>query len=373
MHPDSDAFCERIKRPKLAMWYDSNQQTVSWFYQRNREGSLILNPPFQRRPVWTLRQQSHLIESVLMGLPVPEIYMQHRTSPDGVTEYVVVDGQQRIRAVLEFIGTDAEQGFELQYLSEESPWRNRSFNDLTPDERTTVFFSRRLAVRELHEASDEEVKDLFRRVNKYLTKLSPQELRNATYSGPFVKLAESLAENPYWAENRVVSTQGIRRMVDIEFASELVIGILHGPQAGSARTIDEFYERYEEFEDEIPDQPAVRRRFNRSLDTIQEVLPEIKDARWHNKTDFYTMFVAMGHLLRDHVLPERRINACRRALVNFSEEIGARLADEHAPARDVVIRYVRAVEKGSSERARRASRHEAMLEVISEFFRRRRR
>lgn len=354
------------------MWYDSTQQTISWFYQRDREGTLVLNPPFQRRPVWTIRQQSHLIESILMGLPVPEIYMQHRTTPDGVTEYVVVDGQQRSKAVLEFIGAATEEGFELQYLSEESPWRSRSFSDLTPDERT-AFFGHRLAVRELHDATDEEVKDLFRRLNKYLTKLSPQELRNATYSGPFVKLAESLAENPYWAENRIVSAQGFRRMVDIEFTSELLIGLLHGPQAGSARAVDEFYERYEEFEDEIPDQPAVRRLFNRALDTIQEVLPEIKDIRWHNKTDFYTLFVATGHLLRDHVLAERRIKACRRALVGFSGEIGARLGDEHAPARDVVIRYVRAVEKGSSERARRASRHEAMLEVISEFFRRRRR
>jgi len=116
----------------------------------------------------------------------------------------------------------------------------------------------------------------------------------------------------------------------------------------------------------------MRRLFNRTLDSIQELFPEIKETRWHNKTDFYTLFVALGHLLRDHVLPERRMAACRRTLSQFSSEVGARLADEHAPARDVVIRYVRAVEKGSSERARRAARHQAMLEVISEFLRRRR-
>jgi hypothetical protein len=352
--------------------YDSTQQTVSWFLQRNREDSLLLNPPFQRRPVWTRRQQSHLIESVLMGLPIPEIYMQHKTTPDGRTKYIVVDGQQRIRAVLEFIGTDGEEGFELQFLSEDSPWRNRSFQGLTEDERTT-FFGRRLAVRELHHATDEEVKDMFRRLNKYLTKLSPQELRNATYSGPFVKLAETVAESPYWAENRLVSAQSIRRMGDIEFASELLIGVMHGPQGGSARAIDEYYEQYEEYEDEIPDQAAVRRLFSRTLDAIQEVLPEIKTTRWHNKTDFYTLFVATAHLLRDHLLPDRKVRALRRALTEFASQIDTRLKDEHAEVAEAAVRYVRAVEKGSSEKARRAARHQAMLEVISDHFKPRRR
>jgi len=352
--------------------YDSNQQTVSWFHQRHQEGSLVLNPPFQRKPVWTRRQQSHLIESILMGLPVPEIYMQHKTSPDGTTQYIVVDGQQRTRAILEFIGANGEEGFELQYLSEESPWRNRSFGDLTDDEKTR-FFGQRLALRELHRASDEEVKDMFRRLNKYLTKLSPQELRNATYSGPFVHLAETTAENPYWAENRIVSPQGIRRMGDIEFASELLIGVMHGPQGGSPRTIDDYYEQYEECEDEIPDQAAVRRLFNRTLDAIQEALPDIKTTRWHNKTDFYTLFVAIAHLLADRALPYTRIRPLRKALKDFAAQIDTRLKDERVEVPQTAVRYVRAVEKGSSDKARRAARHQAMLEVITGFFRPRQR
>ena len=62
--------------------------------------------------------------------------MQHKTSGDGMTQYVVVDGQQRITAILEFIGTIEDEGFELKFLDNTSPWRNRSFNDLTEIERT---------------------------------------------------------------------------------------------------------------------------------------------------------------------------------------------------------------------------------------------
>lgn len=302
-----------------------------------------------------------------MALPVPEIYMQLKTSADGTTQYVVVDGQQRIRAVLEFIGTDAEEGFELKYLSEDSPWRARSFSDLTDEERAT-FFGQRIAVRELRGATDADVKDMFRRLNKYLTKLSPQELRNATYSGPFVKMSESVAENPYWAENRVVSAQSIRRMGDIEFASDLLMGVTHGPQAGSPGSIDDYYKRYDEYEDEIPNQLAVKRVFNRTLDTIQEIFPDIKSTRWHNKTDFYTLFVAAAHLLRDHTLPDARITGLRKALTGFAEQIDARLAKETAAVPDTAVRYVRAVQKGSTDKGRRAARHQALLETISGYF-----
>jgi hypothetical protein len=353
------------------MNYNSTEQTVSWFYQRASEGTLVLNPPFQRRPVWTRRQQSHLVESILMGLPIPEIYLQQRTKPDGTTQHVVVDGQQRITAVLQFIGTDSEEGFELQYLSEDSAWGNRALTDLTEEEKSR-FFGHRLAVRMLDNVTDEEVKDLFRRLNKYLTKLSAQELRNATYSGPFVKLAENLAEDPYWVENRIVSPQGIRRMGDIEFVSELVIGVMHGPQGGSAKTLDDYYAQYEGYETEIPDQASARRRFGRTLDTIQEVLPDIKVIRWHNKTDFYTLFVAVAHMLRDHTLPERQQRPLATSLAAFAHNISMRLSDEAADVPDTAVRYVRAVEKGSSDKSRRAARHQAMLEVISQHFRRRR-
>ena len=353
------------------MNYNSTEQTVSWFNQRANEGTLILNPPFQRRPVWAQRQQSHLIESALLGLPIPEIYLQQKTSPDGTTQHIVVDGQQRIRAILEFIGTESKGGFELQYLSEESPWGNLAFTDLTEDDRAR-FFGHRLAVRMLDNVTDEEVKDLFRRLNKYLTKLSPQELRNATYSGPLIKLAEVQAEDPYWVENRIVSPQSIRRMGDIEFVSELLIGVMHGPQGGSPKILDDYYAQYDAYETEFPDQASVRRRFSRSLELIQELLPDLKTARWHNKTDFYTLFVAVAHLLRDHRLPETQQRPLARSLASFAAEVDARLSDENASVSEVAVRYVRAVEKGSSDKSRRAARHQAMLDVISSHFRKRR-
>ena len=101
------------------MHHTATTHPISWFTEREREGSLSLQPNFQRRRVWADRQKSNLIESILLELPVPEIYMQLKTDPSGKSEYIVVDGQQRISAILEFAGTSNREPFELRYLDAE--------------------------------------------------------------------------------------------------------------------------------------------------------------------------------------------------------------------------------------------------------------
>jgi hypothetical protein len=128
--------------------------------------------------------------------------------------------------------------FILDKLDNQSQWKNLTFLDLT-DNQKSAFYAYRFMIRYLHTEDDAAVKDVFRRLNKYLTPLNAQELRNATYMGPFVRLVETLADNEYWAENRIVRPASIRRMGDLEFVSELLIGVLHGPQGGSASIVDE--------------------------------------------------------------------------------------------------------------------------------------
>ena len=309
-----------------------------------------------------------------MGLPVPEIYVQQNTSIQGDTEYAIVDGQQRIRTVLQFIGSETDpeaqefNKFILDKLEDTSKWKNLSFAELADDEKRT-FYGYKFAVRYLNTESDNEVRDMFRRLNKFLTPLKPQELRNATYMGPFIQLAEKLADNEYWAENRIVTPASIRRMGDVEFVSELAIGVLHGPQGGSERVIDDYYKQYEDYEDEFPEQRRVHRLFDQTLATIQEVLPDIKTNRWGSKTDFYTLFVALAFLLKDHKLPKKNISKLERALLKFGKDVNWRLADEDANASKEVIEYVRAVEKGANDKKRRAYRQEALLSVIDGLFR----
>ena len=354
------------------MRHTSTTHPISWFVERDRERNLKLQPYFQRRRVWADRQKSNLIESILLELPVPEIYMQVTTDPDGVSEYVVVDGQQRISTILEFVGMNNREPFELRHLDQNSMWIGYTFNDLS-DEQKGQFYGHSMSVRYLQDANDEEVKDLFRRLNKYLTPLNAQELRNATYRGPFLRLSESFAEDAFWSENGLATPDAIRRMRDIEFISDLLIGVLDGPQSGNARVLDNYYAMFEDYDREFPGQRECKRRFSRTLEAIQEIVADIKSTRWSNKTDFYSLFVAVAHLLRDHAFSLDSVESLTHVLRSFADEIRQYQDDEHQPARDVVVSYVGAMRRGSSDQHRRGVRHRGLLEEISPHFIRTRR
>ena len=354
------------------MQYTATTHPISWFTERDREGNLSLQPSFQRRRVWADRQKSNLIESILLQLPVPEIYMQVKTDPIGQSEYIVVDGQQRISAILEFVGISNREPFELRYLDPNSTWGGYTFNDLN-DEQKSRFYGHSMAVRYLQNAQDTEIEDLFRRLNKYLTPLNAQELRNATYRGPFLRLSESIAEDEFWSENGLAKPDAIRRMRDIEFISDLLIGILDGPQSGNAITLDRYYAVYEDYDREFPGQRDCKKRFSNTLQLIQEILPDVRSTRWSNKTDFYSLFVAIAHLLRDQVLPHDKVETLSNLLGEFEQQIREFQEDEEIQAPDVVAEYVGAMRRGSSDQTRRGVRHRALLQLISQHFVARRR
>ena len=159
---------------------ETSRQTVAWFAKRAAEDVLHLAPPFQRNPVWQDRERAYLVDTVIKQLPIPEIYVHVETSPKGTTHYTVVDGQQRTRALLDFVGD--KYGLEAEFTPE---WGERKFSDLPPDLQQRIW-AYSLVVRELHEASEADVRGLFERLNRFVFALNAQELRNARYKGEFL-------------------------------------------------------------------------------------------------------------------------------------------------------------------------------------------
>lgn len=353
------------------MKHTSTQYSISWFQEHYKNRHLELRPPFQRKPVWSDKQRCALIESVLMDIPIPEIYIQVTANEEGAEEYGVVDGQQRLRTILQFIGIErkADQhgennnNFTLNTLPDTSPHKDKSFADVTDEARKT-FYQYQICVRLLYTESQSEVEDVFKRLNRFLSPLKPQELRNATYHGAFAKLSEGLADDDYWAIHRIVKPAAIRRMADIEMMSDLLIGLLHGPQGGSSKIIDQYYDQYEQYEDEFPDQNRVKRMFEKARAQIEQLFPNIEDTRWGNRADFYSLFVALGHLLENHELPKSKVKALRSKLMKFAFEVNKCLEDPESRASSIAKTYARAIEKGSNDKARRADRNDSLLAII---------
>jgi hypothetical protein len=350
--------------------FETQPQQVIWFRDHYRSGTLKLKPPFQRKPVWVAKQKCFLIESILQELPIPEVFVQQAIL-DGDAVFSVVDGQQRIRTVMQFIGLDTEEaeveftGFALDKLAPTSPYRGRTFEQLTADDRNKIL-KYSFSVRMLDVDDDAVLRDLFIRLNKYLAKLTDQELRNALYTGPFVAMSMELADNDFWFEQKLVTAAQIRRMKDVEFVSDLLIGVMHGPQGGSAKVIDEYYTRFEDYEDEFPNQRPTLKRFQAALSVVQKLFPTLSD-RWQNRTDFYSLFVAISalQLIGDFVVTRPR--PARLALRKFADAVNQRLADEAFQADEDVISYVRAVEKGANDKKRRADRHGVLMDILRKY------
>lgn len=355
------------------MNFDTTSYSVSWFKDRYVEGTLIIAPPYQRRPVWGLRQKAKLIESILLDVPIPELFIDQTTDENGKSRFSIVDGQQRTRAVLQFVGLDNDpleqeyNNFSLETLDKDSPWKDKTFKDLTGDERKHIF-GYKFSIRNLYNASELELRDTFKRINEYLTKLNDQELRNATYSGPFVKLVAQAADDPFWSDNKFFSAANVRRMKDLQYTSELLIGLAYGPQGGSARAIDEHYSYFEEYEDEVPDQKDIWERFTFAIQFIRILFPEIdKAGRFKNTVDFYSLFIAIGALKKaGKAFPTstKALTSLRTEVLEFSTQVDKSLTNPHTTGSTAARKYARAVEKGVTDKSRRAVRHEALLTVL---------
>ncbi|HEX5688264.1 MAG TPA: DUF262 domain-containing protein [Ideonella sp.] len=210
----------------------TTHRNVAWFKQAYDSEQLDVKAPYQRNPVWSDRQKAALIDTILLEYPIPELYMQEVITAEGRQRHVVVDGQQRISAVLGFLAGEFE-------LSDESPVApGLAFDDLGLPERKRIF-EYSFVVRLLPEMPEEEIRIIFQRINRNTVVLNAQELRHATYWGPFISLMEKLSDLEYWNNFGIFSANDQRRMLDIEFISELAIGHLNGPQ-NKKRSLESF-------------------------------------------------------------------------------------------------------------------------------------
>lgn len=354
------------------MDFHSSVETIGWFRNRYLEGSLKLKPSYQRNAVWMARQKSYLVESVLKDMPIPEVFVQLTTDEMGETTYAVVDGQQRVRAILQFIGAEGDpdqvefDSFSLDKLETGSPWYGKQFSDLSTEQKIK-FFGYKLSIRYLESDNEDQIKDMFRRLNKFTAPLKPAELRNATYGGPFAQLAVKMADehSDILAENRIITADAIRRMTDVEFFAELIIATLNGPQGGSAGAIDSYYQTYEDYEGEFPRQARVRRDLTRALLTVEDLVPDLRHTRWSNKNDFYSLVVAVVDGIRKGALTDERLSSVRENLQSFAADVERRLEEDEATVPETAAAYARAVRGGANDKSRRVARHEALLKVFA--------
>lgn len=164
----------------------------------------ILIPEFQRGFVWKQVQASKLIESFLVGLPVPAVFLYCERKSQ---KFFVIDGQQRLKSIFYFIegyyGPESQgtrRVFRLTGLSPESIFNGKMFEDLRDEDKRRLKNAvlRAFVVQQLDPAGDTSMYHIFERLNTGGTLLANQEIRNCVYHGDFISFLSDINSLPKW-------------------------------------------------------------------------------------------------------------------------------------------------------------------------------
>lgn len=262
------------------------QYRIHDFVTWNANKELVLNPYFQRRSVWDPQARSLLIDSILRRMPVPKIYM--RTKLDVKTKRSVrevVDGQQRLRAILAF----ANNEFALSRRAEE--FAGLKYTDLD-EELQANFLSYPLAVDSLVNASDTDVLEVFARLNSYTVTLVPAEKRHAKFQGDFKWAVHGTAKDwrTLWEDFEIVTGRDRLRMGDDSLMAEMYGVVMNGVTDGGAPNLEKLYA---ENEDAFPDEDKVRKRVDAALSLLTETFGLLlKDTPLRRGPQFLMLFAA---------------------------------------------------------------------------------
>jgi len=178
--------------------------TLSGIFEMWRSKDITI-PEFQREFVWTIKQSSLLIDSFLLGLPVPPIFFYI----DNENKNLVIDGQQRILSIVFFFegyfGFENVQGkrqvFRLHGLDERSPYSNKTFKELDESDQRKLKNAvlRAINIRQLAPKGERSsIYHIFERLNTGGTPLQPQEIRNCVFRGNIVTVLRRLNEDKNW-------------------------------------------------------------------------------------------------------------------------------------------------------------------------------
>lgn len=253
---------------------------VSKLYTDIKRGNMILQPDFQRRFVWNNKHKEKFIDTILAGYPIPEIYIaQSGIDIESIeSEEVVVDGQQRLHTIVEYIEEPEDSKVFGNIV--------KKYIDLTKDEKEN-FLNYLMVIRDLGDIESEQIKEVFRRINSTQYALNSIELHNAVYDGEFIATAKEILEEADITELPFFSDSKISRMDDLVFVLLLMSTI----QEGGYFVSDKYIEKYiAEYNEEYPEKDHVKERIIAVFNYIKEMsLPQ--DSLWMRKSCYFTLFI----------------------------------------------------------------------------------
>lgn len=322
-----------------------SNKKISDLYKRIKEKSLILQPDFQRKFVWTPAHKEAFIETILKGLPFPEIY----TAQSGIdvekieAQEVVVDGQQRLSTIIQYI--DEPEGSKI--FGKLVP----KFKQLLPDEQAD-FVNYKVVIRDLEDIPGEQIREVFKRINQTKFSLEQIEIHNAVYDGEFISTAKEILKNIDTDHLPIFSDSEMSRMSDLHF----ILLIMSTLEAGGYFFRDTEIEKFiTTFNDSYERKDKIKVDLLNVLNGIKDLKLE-DDSIWYRKSNFFTLvteLVKAGQYNLEKIKPK---------LLELEKNV---LANKHSPKdKNEFATYYAYMYTGTNSRQARVVRGEIFCKHI---------
>lgn len=322
-------------------------ETILSLYNKMKKGELVLRPSFQRKLVWNREHKENFLETVICGYPFPEVYFaEGEIDVENLqAKTLVVDGQQRLSTLYQYISGSSDL-----ILKKIPP-----FVELEDRER---FLGYNVVVRDLGHISEDDIKEIFRRINSVGYALNAIEINNALYDGVFISVGKKILEHHCWNKFNIFSKVDSERMRDLDYILSIMatveLGTYFNNRAENENYIKEYNDEYYNAE-----------KMYDLMIKVGESLSEIKfnmGTIWHTKTGLFTLLCEILFVLFENENTSINLKALEKCLNQIDTSV--RMGDEDSPFYQFYLYMYQA----TSSKTGRITRGEILRKELAKVF-----
>lgn len=272
---------------------DTKSFSINDILRWKDNNELIISPKYQRNKVWNLNAKSYLIDSIIRGYPIPQIFIRQRIDiATRQTIREVIDGQQRITAIIEFV----EDIFKVQ-KTHNKDYGGQTYSSL-PDDIKENILNYNISFEIIKIKDDARIYEMFARLNTNNMALNKQELRNAQFWGEFkvFVIQKTALFRDIFIDKKIFKDKDFSRMSDVDFMNSLIIHLIEGINTDSAAKTDSYYRKYDT---NFEDYETIDKKINILFEIIDKLFYDhlFTNKIFFRKNYFYTLFCALNHQL----------------------------------------------------------------------------
>ncbi|MFR2103523.1 MAG: DUF262 domain-containing protein [Roseburia inulinivorans] len=352
--------------------FTRNTMKITAIYNGFKDGTLVVDRTYQRKTVWGVKDNIRLIETILLKLIIPEIFLwDFDTDPNnGATITHIVDGQQRINAIFDFIA--GKYKLQKKYLTDNEiidEYGDKYFEDLDDNTKKSIWSYEMSIIYLDKDFSIEEVRKMFYRLNLTDYNLNEQEKRNSLNS-KFGTISEELANEEFWSDYKVFSPRDVRRMQDIEYCSSILILAREGiiDQTKNER-LDQIYK---EFCEDYKDAESDVQKVHRAMELIKKITNGETNGFVNKKIQMYTLFSVMFDFVENNIDVSESViqmfltfEQCYTIFKNEYDLQGE--TEEERKVLEYLKKYKLASSEGVNKLSNRMIRFEVLKKILLQF------